>query len=159
MQLIFSYTIFFIQDSDDEDDEDGSVDDDDEGELLESDEDEIDDESQMYLESLQKKVTKAAEGSPFQVTASVEDGKSDDEDDDEDDDFYDETNLEAYTTTIDEEDAVDEYHVFKTTLEGLQSTNQEWYAAITGVLSQEQTKNIQVSGRGNRRSHFRLQFL
>ncbi len=52
------------QDSDDDSDEDDTDDDgdDEEGEILESDEDEIDEESQIYLESLQKKVTKAVAG-------------------------------------------------------------------------------------------------
>ncbi len=81
------------------------------------------------------------------MTATVEDGDDDDDDyDSDDDDLYDETNLEAYTTPIDDdggEGGVDEYHVFKATLEGVQSNDGDWYAALTGGLTQEQAKGIQ----------------
>ncbi len=133
-----------LQDSDDDSDEETDDDDEEEGEVLESDEDEIDDEGQMYLESLQKKVNKAAAGQDqFQVSATIEHGDDDDDSDDEDDDLFEETNMEGYTTPIDDEDAVDEYHAFKATLEALQANHQEWYSAITADLSQDQAKHIQ----------------
>merc|ERR1719187_784036 len=87
-------------------------------ELLDSDEDEIDDEGQAYLESLQEKVNKGAAGSGFKINATIEDEADDDEDDDEEDyDGCEETSLEAYTTPLDDEDCpIDEYNVFKEVL-------------------------------------------
>merc|ERR1711910_140995 len=68
-------------------------------ELLDSDEDEIDDEGQAYLESLQEKVNKAA-GAPFKVTATMgEDGDSDSDEEDEYD-GCEETSLEAYPSHL-----------------------------------------------------------
>merc|ERR1712055_1258460 len=69
-------------------------------ELLDSDEDEIDDEGQAYLESLQEKVTKGTAGSGFHVKASIEDEESE-SDSDDDYDGCEETSLEAYTTPLD----------------------------------------------------------
>ncbi len=128
------------QETDDDDSDDGDdEDDDDDGEILNSDEDDIDEESAMYLENLQKKVVSASADGSVCITTSF----AEDDDDDDDDEFYEESNLEGYTTPLDEDDAVDEYLVFKTTLEGLQASNPEWYAAVVGSLQQDQTKRIQ----------------
>merc|ERR1711971_800400 len=83
-------------------------------ELLDSDEDEIDDEGQAYLESLQEKVNKAA-GAPFKVTATM--GEDDDCD-------------------------VDEYNIFKQVLGGLQGSNPAWYGQLTGHLTEVQNKAL-----------------
>merc|ERR1711892_872095 len=64
--------------NDDESSEEGDSD-----ELLDSDEDEIDDEGQAYLESLQEKVTKSSAGAGFTVKASIEDEESDSDSDDD----------------------------------------------------------------------------
>uniref|UniRef100_A0A3P8ZPH1 Importin N-terminal domain-containing protein n=1 Tax=Esox lucius TaxID=8010 RepID=A0A3P8ZPH1_ESOLU len=84
--------------NEDEDDEDG--DEDEENAELGSDEDDIDEEGQEYLEMLAKH--------------AGEDG--DDEDWEEDD--AEETALEGYTTAVDDEDnLVDEYQIFKAILQ------------------------------------------
>jgi len=130
------------EESDDEDEDDGV-----ENELLDSDEDELDDEGQAYLESLQEKVQnfqKTSNTSGFNVTASIQD---DDDSDDLSDDDYDgceETSLEAYTTPLDELEGenIDEYQIFKEVLGGLQGTNPQWYHQLTSHLSEVQGKAL-----------------
>ncbi|CAN0425651.1 LOW QUALITY PROTEIN: importin-7-like [Lethenteron reissneri] len=108
-------------DDDDEDDEENG-----ENELG-SDEDDINDEGQEYLDML----AKAAD---------------DDDDDDDDDDEWeeDETALEEYTTPIDDEDTgIDEYQVFRGVLQVLEQREPDWYRALTSHLSEEQRKQVQ----------------
>lgn len=88
--------------------------------VLSSDEDEIDDVSQDYLERLEEKVMKSPQGHMFTVVNSSQSGqaehKSDDEEDDEDSEFEanEETALESYITPLDSDDTnQDEYIVFK----------------------------------------------
>jgi hypothetical protein len=123
-------------DSDDEGDSDEEGID---SELLDSDEDEIDDEGQAYLESLEEKVNKA-QGAPFEVKTSMEEEDESDSDDDDDDyDGVEETSLEAYSTPLDEDDCpVDEYNVFKDVLGAIQNSNAAWYGQLTGHLSETQ---------------------
>merc|ERR1711915_608705 len=119
-------------------------------ELLDSDEDEIDDEGQAYLESLQaetaaylakterrfkEKVNKGAAGSGFEVKATIEDEESDDDSDD-DYDGCEETSLEAYTTPL------DEYNIFKDVLGAIQGSNPAWYSQLTGHLTEVQGKAL-----------------
>ncbi|KAJ4429638.1 hypothetical protein ANN_21839, partial [Periplaneta americana] len=86
-------------------------------EVLSSDEDEIDESNQEYLEKLQEKVTKGSAASPFNITAYVQDEGTDDDSDD-DYEANEETALESYTTPLDEENCnVDEYIVFKEVLQ------------------------------------------
>merc|ERR1712128_410423 len=129
--------------NDDESSEEG--DSDEEGidsELLDSDEDEIDDEGQAYLESLQEKVTKSSAGSGFTVKASIEDEESD-SDSDDDYDGCEETSLEAYTTPLDEDDCpVDEYNIFKDVLAAIQGSNAAWYGQLTSHLTEVQGKAL-----------------
>merc|ERR1712013_240268 len=102
-------------------------------ELLDSDEDEIDDEGQAYLESLQEKVAKGTAGSGFNVKASIDD----------DYDGCEETSLEAYTTPLDEDDCpVDEYNIFKDVLGAIQGSNPAWYSQLTGHLTEVQGKAL-----------------
>lgn len=88
-------------------------------EVLSSDEDEIDDASQEYLEKLQEKVTRSSGQHGFNVSASIQDGHGDhrsdvDDEDDSDYDANEETALESYCTPLDSEDTnQDEYVVFK----------------------------------------------
>merc|ERR1740128_49740 len=114
--------------NDDESSEEG--DSDEEGidsELLDSDEDEIDDEGQAYLESLQEKVNKASGASGFKVSATMGEDEDSDSDDDDEYDGCLETSLEAYTTPLDDDDCeVDEYNIFKEMLAGLQTANPAW---------------------------------
>ncbi|XP_071104621.1 importin-7-like [Haliotis cracherodii] len=114
------------EEEDSDDDENGQEEDDDQ-EVLESDEDEIDEDGNQYLEKLEK-----ARG---------------DTDDDSDAEFTDdgaeETALESYQTPIDEDTCqVDEYVIFKHVLQSIQSTDPTWYMALTSALTAPQTKEL-----------------
>jgi len=124
-----------------DEDEDGDDSDLEDGEALDT-EDDIDEDSAMYLESLQEKINKHSNGT---VTASLENDEDDESDDDSDDcDIYDETSLENYTTPIDDEDTgVDEYQIFEETFKGLQASNLEWYNQLTSAMSPDQQKAVQ----------------
>ena len=135
---------YAARDAEDSDDEGDSDEEGIDSELLDSDEDEIDEEGQAYLESLQEKVNKSAAGSGFKVNATIEDEEDeDDEDDDDDYDGLEETSLEAYTTPLDDdEDTIDEYKVFCEVLAAVQNTNPAWYSQLTGHLSENQGKAL-----------------
>lgn len=123
---------------------------------LGSDEDDLDEEGQEYLEMLARK--------------AGEDG--DDEDWEEDD--AEETALEGFTTSVDDEDnLVDEYQIFKAILQSewsqtaplptlghvgasadppavsppppadIQTRDPVWYQALTQALNEEQGKHLQ----------------
>lgn len=86
--------------------------------VLSSDEDDIDDANQEYLEKLQDKITRTSAQHGFNVNATIQDGhgdhRSDDDDDDSEYDGNEETALESYTTPLDSDDSnQDEYVVFK----------------------------------------------
>uniref|UniRef100_A0A8C1NPH3 Importin 7 n=1 Tax=Cyprinus carpio TaxID=7962 RepID=A0A8C1NPH3_CYPCA len=69
-----------------------------------------------------------------------EDG--DDEDWEEDD--AEETALESYTTSVDDEDnLVDEYQIFKAIIQNVQARDPAWYQALTQCLDEEQRKQLQ----------------
>merc|ERR1719290_675018 len=125
-----------------EDDTDSEGDSDDDGidsELLDSDEDEIDDEGEQYLESLEEKIKKGTSGSGYTVKTSIEDEESDEEDYD----ACEETSLEAYTTPLDDDECpVDEYQVFKDLLTNLQTADPSWYQQLTGHLTEVQKKSL-----------------
>ena len=128
-----------------DDSEDGESDEEGiDSELLDSDEDEIDDEGQAYLESLQEKVNKSCAASGFKVNASIEDEEDDDDEDDDDEyDACEETSLEAYTTPLDDDDCpIDEYRVFREVMGSIQSSNPAWYQQLTGHLSETQGKAL-----------------
>uniref|UniRef100_A0A8C1NNC9 Importin 7 n=1 Tax=Cyprinus carpio TaxID=7962 RepID=A0A8C1NNC9_CYPCA len=109
---------------DDDEEEDGEEEE--ENVELGSDEDDIDDEGQEYLEMLAKQ--------------AGEDG--DDEDWEEDD--AEETALESYTTSVDDEDnLVDEYQIFKAIIQNVQARDPAWYQALTQCLDEEQRKQLQ----------------
>uniref|UniRef100_A0A8C7U2T2 Importin 7 n=1 Tax=Oncorhynchus mykiss TaxID=8022 RepID=A0A8C7U2T2_ONCMY len=112
-----------------DEDEDGDGEEDEENVELGSDEDDIDEEGQEYLEMLAKH--------------AGEDG--DDEDWDEDD--AEETALEGYTTAVDDEDnLVDEYQIFKAILQNIQTRDPAWYQALTQTLDEEQGKHLHDIG-------------
>lgn len=108
------------QGDDDEVDEDGQDGESDEDELA-SDEDEINEDDVQYIESL---ALKAAEHL------------------DDDDGCEEETALENFTTSVDTEE-IDEFIAFRTSLQGLQNSDPEWYSALTGVLNNDQAKVLQ----------------
>ncbi|XP_012141645.1 importin-7 msk [Megachile rotundata] len=135
-----------VSDTDDEENEEDDSDID--TEVLSSDEDEIDDASQEYLEKLQEKVTRSSTQHGFNVSASIQDGHGDHRSDvDGDDSEYDaneETPLECYATLLDSEDTnQDEYVVFKEVMQNIERTDTVWYRALTGHLTSEQQKALQ----------------
>lgn len=67
-----------------------------------------------------------------------------DDDWDSDDEFYEEASLENYTTPIDDEDAVDEYLIFKTTLETVEKVDPKWYAQVIAPLNEEMKHQVQT---------------
>ena len=112
-------------------------------ELLDSDEDEIDDEGEQYLESLEEKIKKGTSGSGYTVKTSIEDEEDDEDSDEEDYDACEETSLEAYTTPLDDDECpVDEYQVFKDLLTNLQTADPSWYQQLTGHLTEVQKKSL-----------------
>jgi hypothetical protein len=66
-----------------------------------------------------------------------------DDSDDEDEDDYDHTVLEDFTTVLDTSDDVDEFVIFKDTLQALQTNEPQFYEHITTSLTPEQCKSIQ----------------
>uniref|UniRef100_T1J129 Importin N-terminal domain-containing protein n=1 Tax=Strigamia maritima TaxID=126957 RepID=T1J129_STRMM len=107
-------------------------------EVLASDEDDVDDEGDEYLEHLTEKVQTA--NSPFPVRASLQE----DEDDDDDAEDTEETALESYQTPLDMEDClVDEYVIFKEIIQRIQLSDPSWHAMLTAHLTPEQQKNMQ----------------
>lgn len=110
----------------DEEEEEEEVDHD--AEVLASDEDEIDEEGQQYLERLAK--------------------GAGNEDDDTDGEYSDsgaeETQLESFQTPLDDERCpVDEYVAFKEILSNLQAADSAWYAALTAQLTPQQQREIE----------------
>lgn len=81
-----------------------------EEEVLSSDEDEIDEQGQMYLEKLQDTTMKKANAAGVPISTAFQDCDSESDYDLDNE----ETTLETYTTPIDDEDnPVDEYVIFK----------------------------------------------
>ncbi|KAK3874176.1 hypothetical protein Pcinc_016350 [Petrolisthes cinctipes] len=125
-----------------EEEEDDDDDEDLEHEVLESDEDELDEEGCEYLEKLEEKVKKGASSSPFTISTSIQD--DDDDDDDDSDDEMGKTTLESFTTPLDKDDCdVDEYCVFKDVMQNLEANIPGWYQALTSWLGEEQQKAMQ----------------
>ncbi|CAL1682265.1 unnamed protein product [Lasius platythorax] len=133
-------------DDDENDEEESDIDE----EVLSSDEDEIDDANQEYLEKLQDKITRTSVQHGYNVNASIQDGhhgdhRSDvDDDDDSEYDGNEETALESYITPLDSDDSnQDEYVVFKEVIQNIERTDMTWYRALTSLLSPEQEKALQ----------------
>jgi len=123
------------EDSDEEDEEDAD------GNILSSDEDEIDEEGAVYLESLQDKLNKHCNGN-LSMTTHIEDEEDSDEEESEFD--YDETALESFTTPLDEEDtAPDEYQIFRAIVTQMEQENPQLYKSLTSDLTTENVKSIQ----------------
>ncbi|XP_046861110.1 importin-7-like [Xenia sp. Carnegie-2017] len=122
--LIFSGQALSNENSDGDDDENFNDDDNaNEGEL-ESDDDEVNEDDIVYVENLAKRASNA-----------MLNYEADDEDD--------ETDLEAYTTAIDNEDSVDEYAVFKQCLLNIQAQDPAWYNQLTNSLNDQQKRDLQ----------------
>ncbi|XP_072930858.1 importin-7 [Epargyreus clarus] len=109
-------------------------------EVLSSDEDDIEDMNNEYLENLARMATKNSAAQGVNVTAKIEEYDSDDDDEDYDPD---ETAIECFTTPLDEKDCpVDEYIRFKNTVTALSTSEPAFYHALTSVLSEEQQKQL-----------------
>lgn len=116
-----------------------------EGDMLSSDEDEIDDQGQDYLESLSKGVVSRGAAAGMSISSAFNniDETSDDDGDDSDFDVNEETVLETYTTPLDEDDCdVDEYLAFKQVMQTLQTREPDWYNALTANLTEQQVKAL-----------------
>uniref|UniRef100_A0A8C4PYI6 Importin 7 n=1 Tax=Eptatretus burgeri TaxID=7764 RepID=A0A8C4PYI6_EPTBU len=114
------------EESDDEEEDDDEVDI--ATEELASDEDEINETDQQYLEMLARE--------------AGEDNEEDYEDDPDHEE--DESPLEEYTTPIDSEDSgIDEYQTFKAVLQVLEERDPAWHGALTAHLSVEQCRQVQ----------------
>lgn len=113
-------------------------------EVLSSDDDEIDETNQQYLEQLERSLAKRVPpGGQFNVTSYIRDEDTDDESDDEYE-ANEETALESYTTPLDEDTcSIDEYVVFKEVLQNIQANDPEWYQVLTANLTSEQQKALQ----------------
>merc|ERR1719376_717340 len=95
------------------------------GEVLSSDEDEIDEASQQYLERLEKSEDSDSDG---ELT----------------DDGAEETALESYMTTLDADNCpVDEYVMFKNILTNLPNQDGGWYQSLVGGLNPNQMQEIE----------------
>ncbi|XP_041366189.1 importin-7-like [Gigantopelta aegis] len=111
---------------DEESSDEEEIDEENETEVLDSDEDEIDDEGLQYLEKLEKAANE------------------DDSDAEYTDDGAEETALESYQTPLDEEKCpVDEYVIFKTILENVQGADSQWYNSLVSQLTPDQLKEIE----------------
>ncbi|XP_063372899.1 importin-7 [Cydia amplana] len=124
----------------DEDTDSEDEDDDQDEEVLSSDEDDIDDMNNEYLENLSRMAVKSAAQQGVDMTANVEDYDTDSDDEDYEPD---ETAIECYTTPLDDRDCpVDEYVKFKAALSGISTTEPALYHALTQVLDEEQQKQL-----------------
>jgi hypothetical protein len=97
---------------------------------LDTDDDEGDDDAKA-------KKTAAADADELEAEDSDLDDLSNDSDD------YDKTVLETYSTCVDENDDLDEFVIFKDTLQRLQTSNLQYYELITSALTPDQCKAIQ----------------
>ncbi|XP_028967822.1 importin-7 [Galendromus occidentalis] len=139
-----AYTYRASIDDEDSDDENDGGDSDIEGSVLSSDEDELDDDGQIYLDQLQSKMN-AAGYCTTQVVQGADGATSEDEDS-VSLDGKEETGLECqYTTPLDIETSegfVDEYAVFIGLLDALQSTSAPIYNQMINLLSDRQKKQL-----------------
>lgn len=131
---------------DDSDDEAEDSDESDIPEVLSTDEDEINEDGEDYLETLQERIKTKNANAAFSISTDItnDDDDDDDEDDDEDYDAAEETPLESYSTPLDEEESeIDEYILFKNVLLALQSGDPNFYNLLTSHLNAEQQKQLQ----------------
>lgn len=129
------------------DDSDLESEEDDEEEVEELDDDEDHVSGTEYFRSIVKKV-----GSSFPITsthiedidADVDDDDDEEEYSDDEDDEFNQTQLESYSTTLDNDDTdVDEYVAFKETLEMIQRKDPNWYNALMQSVDSERQRILQ----------------
>lgn len=117
----------------------------------ESDMEELDDEEDhSNPKPFEKILDKVNTCSPFPVTSSYfkeqEHNISEDEESysDDEDSEYTQTALEVYTTPLDDDDTeIDEYVIFKETLEAIQRKDANWYNILMSSLKPEQQQALQ----------------
>jgi hypothetical protein len=109
--------------------------------LDENDTEEEDDEDKKdkKMNGVENSPSKGEDGKP---TDDDEDSDLDEDSDDEEDEF-DKTLLETYSSAIDANDEVDEFVIFKDTLQALQVSEPQFYELVTSTLTPDQCKSIQ----------------
>lgn len=144
-----------------ESDDESSDDDDDEEceDVLSSDEDDLDDTNEEYLERLGANIIRGSNKMNLGITAKVMNesagagdvtvGGGDNTESDDDDDYNDldeddeDEMLEGYTTPLDDENSViDEYVVFKDVLTTIQAQEPQWYGILASKLNDTQSKSL-----------------
>jgi len=101
-----------------------------------------DEDDEDEKKSSTKKMNGIENGKDENAKETEEDSDLDDLSDDEYDE-YDKTLLESYTSCIDSNDEVDEFVIFKDTLQSLQTSEPQFYEMITNSLTPDQCKSIQ----------------
>uniref|UniRef100_U5EWH1 Putative nuclear transport receptor ranbp7/ranbp8 importin beta superfamily n=1 Tax=Corethrella appendiculata TaxID=1370023 RepID=U5EWH1_9DIPT len=114
---------------------------------ISSDEDEVEPLGAAYLDNVGKMAVEKGAAAGFEVTATIKEGETDDEDDDDDDDDdeMEETELEGFTTPLDDEDgpnAVDEYVAFQQVMTNLPAADPSWYNMLISSLTPEQAESL-----------------
>lgn len=115
-------------------------------EELSSDEDHIDEEALKYMKTLRKKQQQVEDAaSKVQAAGKGNVAEEDEVSDDDDVSSLVRTSLEMeYVTAIDSLDtSVDEFYIFKSTLESLSANDPSWYQAVTGKLTADQIELFQ----------------
>jgi len=116
---------------------------DDEYEEVDGDFDEVDsDDDEDDKKAISKKMNGIENTKDDKLNDDDDDSDLDDSDDEEYDE-YDKTLLENYSSCIDANDEVDEFVIFKDTLQALQTTEPQFYQLITSSLTPDQCKAIQ----------------
>ena len=131
------------QESEDSENDETEETDDSEPEDLEDDEDHIP--GARVPSSLMSQLN---DHSPFPIISAtmedIDEGEDDSDADSDEEDEYEQTALESYTTPLDDDEtAVDEYVLFKQTMEQLQQQEPEWFDALMSPLSPDQRKVLQ----------------
>nr|BAN20938.1 importin 7 [Riptortus pedestris] len=133
-----AYAAKALENQEEEEEENESEDED----VLSTDDDDIDEQGNQYLESLQTKVNKGKNSlePQFPVSATIQDvGSEDDDEDDEDYDAIEDMSLESFTTPLDEDESeIDEYVIFKQVFHSLEAADPTLYSALTSHLNSEQ---------------------
>jgi len=116
---------------------------------ISSDEDEMNEIGNSYMERVAELTKKKGGEQGLDIVATIKDGDSNedsDEDYDDDDDEGEETALEGFTTPLDEEESseyVDEYLVFADVMRELPNQDPSWFTMLSGNLTEDQKKSVQ----------------
>uniref|UniRef100_A0AC35U918 Importin N-terminal domain-containing protein n=1 Tax=Rhabditophanes sp. KR3021 TaxID=114890 RepID=A0AC35U918_9BILA len=122
------------QDESDDEDEDDSVGDErDYDQELEDDDDEVDEYAVEYKENLMKR--KAARAAKIVANGGVDPGSDYDSDDDDEgfETFVEETEVDGYVTSMDDDENLNVFTRFLDVFEGLQTTDGQFFAKMTTI--------------------------